>query len=137
MTETQVYDLALSKMKDPAVVKMGNLCIVGEWVKLSEFDGNTILKTKLSGVRVLGTGATWDEAAVKAGLVVVGGQAALLIAAANQKPVLTHKEENVRRCRTYGCNEPRSDRSEFCPKCFQVNISERDIHEPSPPSRKE
>jgi hypothetical protein len=86
MTKTEAYDLACTKVKDPALVEMGGLCVIGEWVLLAEYNELLcILTSKTKGVKVLGEGATWDEAAVKAGLVPVGGDAMLLLAEAEAR----------------------------------------------------
>ena len=87
MTKTEAYDLACTKVKDPAVVEMGGLCVIGEWVPLSEYNEVLcILVSKTKGVKVIGLGTTWSEAVVKAGLVPVGGDAMLLLAEATAHP---------------------------------------------------
>lgn len=75
MTEVEVYDLACTKWKDPAVMRMGDRCIIGVWVSLQEQVENDdrILHSKDKGIRVIGEGLTWKEAVVNAGLVPVYG----------------------------------------------------------------
>lgn len=69
MTAVEAYDLACKTMKSPAVVMMGDQCVIGEWVKLSEYNATLCLfVSKSQGVKVRGQGKTWTEAATKARL---------------------------------------------------------------------
>lgn len=67
MTQTEAYDLACTRWKEPAATYLGTLCIIGEWVLLADHV-DCILCTKTHGVRVYGQGASWDEACIQAGL---------------------------------------------------------------------
>lgn len=121
MTRTELYDLACTKWKSPAIVQMGDEYLVGEWVSLGEYNAALcmFLSGDKQGVRVHGRGSSWDEAAKAAGL------------DPNVAPPVLARKERV--CGTVGCNEPRTDGA-FCPKCFDEHRDDREIHSPPPPS---
>lgn len=63
--ETEIYDWLLAHhpaLKEPAVVRLGDRCVIGCWVALHVQERGQILKSRAEGVEVLGTGASWREA---------------------------------------------------------------------------
>lgn len=154
MTRVEAYDAALLKLTDPAVVLMGERHIIGQWVSLAEWVSApewalpstevTILRSKTKGVRIVGEGASWEEALKdaeargwpthmadvrKADFRVTDTRMATIKDA--PIPFLPSDPE---RCKTYGCNEPRKEGDPFCSKCFEEHRDAREM-QPSPPSR--
>lgn len=129
MTRTELYDLACRKWKDPAVILLGDECILGEWMSVGEVrpDDGVVLSNEKQAVQVLARAATWDELAVKVGLdedtPVTNTR---MVTVKDAAAVLAHKEPS---CDTYGCNEPRTDGA-FCPRCFQERRADRELHSP-------
>lgn len=66
----EVYDLAAEKgWKEIATLNLGERCILGQWVSLGEIDQNDmILTTRSKGLKILAEGLTWEEVAIRAGL---------------------------------------------------------------------
>lgn len=142
MTKEEAYDLACTKMPEPAVLMVGDRYVIGEWIALAELPEGAsplILACKERGVRIMGEGQSWDEAVVNARLVPVGGDATLMLAEANARPsVITHTRmatlKDLRICGTYGCEEPRAEGVPFCPRCFEEHRDNREVPPPPPPS---
>lgn len=70
VTSWEVYDLAIARRwKEPAILRLGDRCVIGEWTPLAEIDPNDLIcATRSRGILVRGEGSTWEEAARAAGL---------------------------------------------------------------------
>jgi len=69
MTATELYDMAVVRYgADTCVWSMDGRYVVGTWVPLGACIDGLVLSTSCRGVRVIGEGATLDEAAARAGL---------------------------------------------------------------------
>lgn len=71
MTKEEVYDLACKIYTSPAVMRLGDECILGYWVDVPKDENHTfILKTRsgLKGVVVVEAAASWKALAAKADL---------------------------------------------------------------------
>lgn len=72
MTQQEAYDLASQAFTSPAAVQMGDRHVIGQWLALAELRASdlAVLKLPQRAVQVRGQGASWDEAAARAGLTV-------------------------------------------------------------------
>jgi hypothetical protein len=148
MTENEVYDLACTKWKDPAVTRMGDEYVIGEWVLLSEYnEALTVFNSKSRGVRVHGRGRSWEEALVKSGV-----KSGVMTMEPNKKPAFDwtitpemaheHKVKELNAvlarkeaiCPTPGCGAKKEATNPFCPTCFEEHRDAREMHA-TPPSK--
>lgn len=72
MTREEAYDFLVSAgFKEAAVVCLGDLYVLGQWLPIAQCKGNDILKTKPEdgrAVQVLGEGSCWVTAMRATGL---------------------------------------------------------------------
>jgi len=118
MTRTELYDLACRKWKDPAVILLGDECILGEWMSVGEVrpDDGVVLSNEKQAVQVLARAATWDELAVKVGL-------------DEDTPVTNTRMATVKDAAAVlgflMCTD-----GAFCPQCSQERRANRELHSP-------
>lgn len=68
MTAQEAYDFLLSVgHKDPTALKLGDRFVLGEWLPLAQIRDGGILQCKERGIKVLGEGASWEDALLGAG----------------------------------------------------------------------
>ncbi len=62
--EEVIYDWLLSLgIREPAVLMLGSICVIGRWLDVStHLDNDYVCRAGRLGIHVLGEGATWEIA---------------------------------------------------------------------------